>query len=221
MSALTPTDAPPPPPPPPDGLPPGIPVTERAAHLAQTFIGVTSILMALCLITFFTRIYQRVFPVFKMGLDDWFIIVGFVGPSFLPSFLPFPIISTALANPNICPDPSNSRLVPPLPAHGPQTRLHPLLPRHRSRQALLARHPRLGVGHDVHQDLDCAYTLTNPRLRKKVEGILVHHHRHPGHLRDRQHDILPGYRVPAVAGGLGCVDPRWEVCTGGGNEGRF
>ncbi|KAK4641692.1 hypothetical protein QC761_512880 [Podospora bellae-mahoneyi] len=78
MSALTPTDAPPPPPPPPDGLPPGIPVTERAAHLAQTFIGVTSILMALCLITFFTRIYQRVFPVFKMGLDDWFIIIGFI-----------------------------------------------------------------------------------------------------------------------------------------------
>ncbi|KAK4652848.1 hypothetical protein QC762_512880 [Podospora pseudocomata] len=78
MSALTPTDAPPPPPPPPDGLPPGIPVTERAAHLAQTFIGVTSILMALCLVTFFTRIYQRVFPVFKMGLDDWFIIVGFI-----------------------------------------------------------------------------------------------------------------------------------------------
>ncbi|KAK0721278.1 hypothetical protein B0T21DRAFT_351246 [Apiosordaria backusii] len=76
MSAPTPTDAPPPPPP--DGLPPGILVTEKAAHLAQTFIAVTSILMALCLITFFTRIYQRVFPVYKMGLDDWFIIAGFI-----------------------------------------------------------------------------------------------------------------------------------------------
>ncbi|KAK4183836.1 hypothetical protein QBC35DRAFT_83264 [Podospora australis] len=63
--------------PPPLPLPPGIIVTDRAAHLAQTFIGVTSVLVALCTITFCTRIYQRVFPVWKVGLDDYFIVAGF------------------------------------------------------------------------------------------------------------------------------------------------
>ncbi|KAK3988840.1 hypothetical protein QBC44DRAFT_382017 [Cladorrhinum sp. PSN332] len=63
--------------PPPEFLPPGIIVTPRAAHLAQTFIAVTSILVALCTVTFCTRIYQRIFPVWKVGLDDYFIIMGF------------------------------------------------------------------------------------------------------------------------------------------------
>ncbi|KAK4224081.1 hypothetical protein QBC38DRAFT_26968 [Podospora fimiseda] len=57
--------------------PPGILVSPRAAHLAQTYIGVTSVLVALCIITFCTRIYQRIFPVWKVGLDDFFIILGF------------------------------------------------------------------------------------------------------------------------------------------------
>lgn len=56
----------------------GIPISEHAAHLSQLHIGVTSVLMLLCLITFTTRIYQRVRPVWKVGLDDGFIVAGFV-----------------------------------------------------------------------------------------------------------------------------------------------
>ncbi|KXX77655.1 hypothetical protein MMYC01_205970 [Madurella mycetomatis] len=59
-------------------IPPGIPVSDQAAYLAQVYIGVTSTLMALCIITFCTRIYQRVVPVWKVGLDDYFIVAGFI-----------------------------------------------------------------------------------------------------------------------------------------------
>ncbi|GAB1317798.1 Rhodopsin domain-containing protein [Madurella fahalii] len=59
-------------------IPLGIPVSDNAAYLAQVFIGVTSTLMALCIITFGTRIYQRVVPVWKVGLDDYFIVAGFI-----------------------------------------------------------------------------------------------------------------------------------------------
>lgn len=63
--------------PPPLPIPPGIIITARAAHLAQTYIGVTSVLVALCTVTFCTRIYQRAIPVWKVGLDDYFIVAGF------------------------------------------------------------------------------------------------------------------------------------------------
>ncbi|KAK0712797.1 hypothetical protein B0T26DRAFT_873120 [Lasiosphaeria miniovina] len=63
------------PPPPPPFL--GIPITDHAAYLSQVYIGLTSVLLALCILTFCTRIYQRVRPVWKVGLDDWFIMVGF------------------------------------------------------------------------------------------------------------------------------------------------
>lgn len=67
-----------------DGLP-GIPVSENAAHLAQVYIGVTSMMMLFCVLAFGTRIYQRVLPVWKIGLDDYFIVAGFVCP---PSPIP-------------------------------------------------------------------------------------------------------------------------------------
>ncbi|KAK4154082.1 hypothetical protein C8A00DRAFT_33107 [Chaetomidium leptoderma] len=56
----------------------GMPVSERAAYLAQIHIGATSVLLLLCIITFTTRIYQRVRPVWKVGLDDYFIVAGFI-----------------------------------------------------------------------------------------------------------------------------------------------
>lgn len=59
-------------------MPMGIPISEHAAHLSQLHIGVTTVLMFLCLVTFTTRIYQRVRPVWKVGLDDGFIVAGFV-----------------------------------------------------------------------------------------------------------------------------------------------
>ncbi|KAK4040117.1 hypothetical protein C8A01DRAFT_46514 [Parachaetomium inaequale] len=57
---------------------PGIPISERAAYLAQVYIGVSSVLLFLCVVTFGTRIYQRIRPVWKVGLDDYFIVAGFI-----------------------------------------------------------------------------------------------------------------------------------------------
>jgi hypothetical protein len=56
----------------------GMPIDPRAAHLSQIYIGLTSALLLLASITFFIRIYQRIRPVWKMGADDYFIIVGYV-----------------------------------------------------------------------------------------------------------------------------------------------
>lgn len=56
----------------------GVPITERAAYLSRVHIGVTSTLMLLCVIAFGTRMYQRIRPVWKVGLDDCFIVAGFV-----------------------------------------------------------------------------------------------------------------------------------------------
>jgi hypothetical protein len=56
----------------------GVPISERAAYLSRIHIGVTSALMFLCLITFSTRMWQRIRPVWKVGLDDYFIVAGFV-----------------------------------------------------------------------------------------------------------------------------------------------
>jgi hypothetical protein len=57
---------------------PGMPISERAAYLAQVYIGVSSVLLFFCVVTFGTRIYQRIRPVWKVGLDDYFIVAGFV-----------------------------------------------------------------------------------------------------------------------------------------------
>jgi hypothetical protein len=70
---------------------PGIPISERAAYLSQVHIGVTSVLMLMCVIAFGTRIYQRIRPVWKVGLDDYFIVAGFVRlPSLSSPPHPFP-----------------------------------------------------------------------------------------------------------------------------------
>ena len=66
-----------------EALPPflGFPISERAAYLARIHIGVTSTLFFFCLVTFATRIYQRIRPVWKVGMDDYFIVAGFVSRS--------------------------------------------------------------------------------------------------------------------------------------------
>ncbi|KAK0611213.1 hypothetical protein B0T14DRAFT_440077 [Immersiella caudata] len=56
----------------------GMPIDPRSAYLAQVYIGLTSTLLLLASITFFIRIYQRIRPVWKMGADDYFIIVGYM-----------------------------------------------------------------------------------------------------------------------------------------------
>ncbi|KAL2169470.1 hypothetical protein VTG60DRAFT_6014 [Thermothelomyces hinnuleus] len=56
----------------------GVPISEHAAYLAQVYIGVSAVLLFLCLVAFVTRIYQRIRPVWKAGLDDYFIVAGFI-----------------------------------------------------------------------------------------------------------------------------------------------
>ncbi|KAL2263210.1 hypothetical protein VTK26DRAFT_7784 [Humicola hyalothermophila] len=58
--------------------PPDVLISDHAAHLARVFVGVTATLLALCVVTFGTRMYQRIRPVWKVGLDDYFIIAGFI-----------------------------------------------------------------------------------------------------------------------------------------------
>ncbi|KAL2193869.1 hypothetical protein P885DRAFT_63643 [Corynascus similis CBS 632.67] len=59
-------------------IPQGIPISEHAAYLARVYIGVSAVLLFLCLVAFTTRIYQRIRPVWKAGLDDYFIVAGFI-----------------------------------------------------------------------------------------------------------------------------------------------
>lgn len=63
------------------GAPPpllGFPIDPRSAYLSRIHIGLTSTLLLFASITFFIRIYQRIRPVWKMGADDYFIIVGYM-----------------------------------------------------------------------------------------------------------------------------------------------
>jgi hypothetical protein len=57
---------------------PLIPVTERAAYLSRIHMGVTTPLLMLCLVTLGTRLYVRIRPVWKIGVDDVFIVLGLV-----------------------------------------------------------------------------------------------------------------------------------------------
>jgi hypothetical protein len=65
---------PPPPPPPPLFYPVG----PRDAKLGQVYVAATAILLALCLLTFGTRMYNRMRPAWNVGLDDYFITAGVV-----------------------------------------------------------------------------------------------------------------------------------------------
>ncbi|KAM7191731.1 hypothetical protein V8F20_009208 [Naviculisporaceae sp. PSN 640] len=53
-------------------------ITQKAATLAQVYLGLTSVFLVFCVIAFGTRMYQRTRPVWHVGLDDYFIIVGFI-----------------------------------------------------------------------------------------------------------------------------------------------
>lgn len=64
-------------------------ITERAAFLARLHFGVTVPLLALALVPFCARIYVRIWPVWRLGWDDAFIIAGLVGLILPNSSLPF------------------------------------------------------------------------------------------------------------------------------------
>ncbi|KAK4194534.1 hypothetical protein QBC40DRAFT_32709 [Triangularia verruculosa] len=51
-------------------------ITERAAFLARVHFGATVPLLALALVPFCARIYVRIWPVWRLGWDDVFIIAG-------------------------------------------------------------------------------------------------------------------------------------------------
>ena len=55
-----------------------IPISDRAAYLGRVHMGVTIPLLTLCLVPFFIRLYVRVRPVWQVGWDDCFIVLGFV-----------------------------------------------------------------------------------------------------------------------------------------------
>lgn len=56
----------------------GVPISDRAAFLTRVYIAANTVLLALCLVAFSTRIYHRVRPTWHVGLDDYFITAGFV-----------------------------------------------------------------------------------------------------------------------------------------------
>ena len=60
-----------------------IPISDRTAYLSRVHVGVTIPVLALTLVPFVARLYVRTRPTWRMGWDDGFIIVGFVG-GFLP-----------------------------------------------------------------------------------------------------------------------------------------
>lgn len=70
--------------PPPIPTVPFLPISDRAAFLARVHFGVTVPLLALTLIPFFARLYIRIWPVWRVGWDDWLIALGFVSPSKKP-----------------------------------------------------------------------------------------------------------------------------------------
>ncbi len=59
---------------PPDGLP----ISERAAWLAQIHIGVTVPLLVLTIAVVCTRLYARIWPSWRFGPVEWFCLAGFV-----------------------------------------------------------------------------------------------------------------------------------------------
>ncbi|KAH6641170.1 hypothetical protein F5144DRAFT_124620 [Chaetomium tenue] len=65
-----------PPPGPPPGPSPMFPINERIALLSRVHIGTTIPLLVLCLIPFFARMYIRIWPVWRFGVDDGFIVAG-------------------------------------------------------------------------------------------------------------------------------------------------
>ncbi|KAK4151820.1 hypothetical protein C8A00DRAFT_16792 [Chaetomidium leptoderma] len=56
--------------------PPMFHVSERVAFLSRVHVGTTIPLLALCLVPLFARIYVRIWPVWRFGLDDGFIVAG-------------------------------------------------------------------------------------------------------------------------------------------------
>ncbi|KAL2127144.1 hypothetical protein VTI74DRAFT_11258 [Chaetomium olivicolor] len=55
-----------------------LPISDRAAFLARAHVGTTMSLVALCLAPFTTRICVRVWPAWRFGWDDAFIVAGLV-----------------------------------------------------------------------------------------------------------------------------------------------
>jgi hypothetical protein len=57
------------------------PISERIALLSRVHIGTTIPLLVLCLVPFFARMYIRIWPVWRFGIDDGFIVAGLVIPT--------------------------------------------------------------------------------------------------------------------------------------------
>jgi hypothetical protein len=70
----------------PPGIPQELPISPRAAHLAQVHVGVTVPLLLLTTAIFAARMYTRVWPRWRIEACEWFMIAGYVrftGPDLL------------------------------------------------------------------------------------------------------------------------------------------
>ena len=60
-----------------------IPIPERGAYLARLYYGLTIPLLAISIATLAARLYVRSRPAWKVGWDDWSLLIGTVS-WFLP-----------------------------------------------------------------------------------------------------------------------------------------
>jgi hypothetical protein len=84
---------------PPMGPPPGVPmgppdpsmipyvITPGSLKAAHNFVGIGIALNVLAFLTFAGRMYTRSFPVFRMGADDYVMILAYVSISILSKCL--------------------------------------------------------------------------------------------------------------------------------------
>jgi len=66
----------------PTGLPPdvpaGLPIPDRAVYIGQVHVGVTVPLLVVTTAIFCARLYSRLWPKWRMGAVEWFILAGYV-----------------------------------------------------------------------------------------------------------------------------------------------
>ena len=53
-------------------------ITERSAMLSRLYYGLTIPLLVITVLTLALRFYLRIRPVYKLGLDDWCVLLGTV-----------------------------------------------------------------------------------------------------------------------------------------------
>jgi len=103
--------------------------------------------------------------------------------------------------------PRNRRLGPPDNRDGPFRGLDSHPTSHRPCQILLLRHPRLELGHDLHQGIGGGDAASH-QGHIPVALLSIRHHLPPGLILHRQHG-LSLQRLPPARHLVGPLDPGW------------